>query len=92
MNKGTVTERVTETPSRVSIPLAPELYAEISARAKEHNLSLSRVLVQLLRAGLEAEREKKQRLDEILRRYRECQDPEETERLANEVGAMIFGT
>ena len=54
-------------------------------------MSLNRVVVQLLRVGLEAERQKKQRLEEMLRQYRECVDPQEAERLGNELGAMIFG-
>jgi metal-responsive CopG/Arc/MetJ family transcriptional regulator len=84
-------ERIPKSAMRVSIPLAPDLYAQINERAKEHNLSLSRVLVQLLRAGLQAEHDKKQRLGEMLHRYRECTDPQEAERLGNELGAMIFG-
>jgi hypothetical protein len=52
---------------------------------------MNRTILQLLRVGLEAERQKKQRLEEMLRRYRECADPQEAERLGNELGAMIFG-
>ncbi len=44
--------------SRLSVALAPDIYAEISARAEHHNLSLNRVVIQLLRAGLEAENQK----------------------------------
>jgi hypothetical protein len=54
-------------------------------------MSLSRKIVQLLRAGLEAEQQNKQRLAEMLRRYRECTNPQEAERLGDELGAMIFG-
>ncbi len=75
---------------RVSVALTPEIYSEISARAKQHDMSLNRAMLQLLRAGLEAERQKKQRLEETLREYRECADPREAERLSDELGAMIF--
>lgn len=37
------------------------------------------------------ELDKKRKLGELLRRYRESQDPEETKRLADELGVMIFG-
>lgn len=76
---------------RVSVALPPEIYREISARAEENDLSLNRAILQLVRVGLEAERLKKQRLEEMLRQYRQCTDPHEAERLGNELGAMIFG-
>lgn len=76
---------------RVSVALTPDLYAEVKTRAAQNDLSLNRTILQLIRAGLEAESQKKQRLDEMLHRYRECTDPRETERLGNELGAMIFG-
>jgi len=78
-------------PTQVTIRLTPELSTEISARAKETGLSVNRAVLQLLRAGIESERNKKLRLEDLLRRYRESQDPEETKRLSDELGAMIFG-
>ncbi len=78
-------------PGRISVSLSPELRAEISAKASETGLSLNRTILRLLRAGLEAERQKKERVEEMLHRYRECADPQEAEQLSNELGAMIFG-
>jgi hypothetical protein len=80
-----------EATARVSVALTPELHREISARAEQYDLSLNRAILQLLRAGLDAEREKRKRLEEMLREYRECADPREAERLGDELGAMIFG-
>ncbi len=80
-----------EAKARVSVALTPELHSEISARAAQYDLSLNRAILQLLRAGLDAEREKKQRLEEMLREYRECADPKEAERLGDQLGAMILG-
>jgi hypothetical protein len=80
-----------EAPARVSVSLTPEIYAEISARAEEKDMSLNRIIVQLLRAGLEAEQQKKRNLAEMLRQYRECNNAQEAERLGDELGAMIFG-
>ena len=77
--------------ARISIGLTPEMNAEISNRAKETGMSMNRTIQQLLRAGIDAEHQKKQRLEEMLHRYRECADPKEAERLGNELGAMIFG-
>jgi hypothetical protein len=78
-------------PGRVSVALTPEIYRAISARAEQNDISLNRAIIQLLRTGLEAESRKKQRLEEVLRQYRECSDPRESERLGDELGAMIFG-
>ena len=78
-------------PGRLSVALPAEIYNEISARARQNDISLNRAVIQLLRAGLDAEQKKKQRLEEMLRQYRECTDPQEAERLGDELGAMIFG-
>ena len=80
-----------EEPGRISVGLTRDLHAEISTKAKETGLSMNRTILQLLRTGLEAERQKKQRLEEMLVRYRECADPQEAQRLGDELGAMIFG-
>jgi len=77
--------------ARVSVALTPEMQNEVSVRAKQNGLSLNRAILQLLHAGLEAERQKKQRLEEMLREYRDCGDPREAQRLGDELGAMIFG-
>jgi hypothetical protein len=76
---------------RVSVTLSPEIYREVVARAERNNISLNRTILQLLHSGLEAEQEKKLRLQQTLRRYRDSKDPQEVERLGNELGAMIFG-
>ncbi|MGA8577627.1 MAG: hypothetical protein WB579_03040 [Bryobacteraceae bacterium] len=75
----------------MSVALTSEILNEVSARAEKYSMSLNRTILQLLRTGLEAERQKKQHLEEMLRQYRECADPREAERLGDELGAMIFG-
>lgn len=80
-----------EAPARVSVALTKDIYDELAARAAEKELSLNRTILQVIRAGLEAERQSKERLSEMLRRYRECTDPQEAERLGDDLGAMIFG-
>ena len=44
-----------EAPGRVSVALTSEIYSEICARAEQNDISLNRAILQLLRAGLEAE-------------------------------------
>jgi hypothetical protein len=77
-------------PGRLSVALPPDIYREIIARAGQNDISLNRAVIHLLRVGLEAEQKKKQQLGELLRQYRECTDPQEAERLGDELGAMIF--
>lgn len=77
--------------TQISVRLTPDLQTEISRKAEQAGISMNRAILQLLRAGIESERHKKQRLEEILRRYRECTDPKEAKRLGDELGAMIFG-
>jgi hypothetical protein len=76
---------------RVSVALTPEIRKEILARSAENHMSLNRTILQLLRSGLTAENEKKKRLEEMLRAYRDCKDQQEAERLGDALGAMIFG-
>jgi HicB family len=77
--------------AQISVRLTPDLYAQINARAAETGLSMNRTVLQLLSAGLEAERNKRLHLEEMLRRYRESTDPQETERLGNDLREMISG-
>lgn len=76
---------------QISVRLTPELHNEINTRAQEAGLSMNRIILQLLQSGLDAERSKKQQLESKLRQFRECQDPQEAQRLGDELGAMIFG-
>jgi hypothetical protein len=80
-----------EIPPRVSVSLPVDMYQEITARAAEHDMSLNRTILQLVRSGIEAENQKQQKLAQMLRQSRDCPDQNEAERLANELGAMIFG-
>jgi len=77
--------------AQISVRLTPDLQAAISQRAERAGISMNRAILQLLREGIESERNKKQHLEETLRRYRECTDPQEAQRLGDELGAMIFG-
>jgi hypothetical protein len=86
-----ITATKNEKAKRVSDAQDHEIYSEKNARAEQNDISLNRAMVQLLRAGLEAERRKKQQLEEMLHQYRQCSDPQEAERLGDELGAMIFG-
>lgn len=76
---------------QVSVRLPADLSQQINTRAKELDFSLNRTILQLLRSGLEHEKNKKGLLEEKLRLYREATDQKEIQRLGDELGAMIFG-
>ena len=83
--------RKQSTPSRVSVPVTNEMLHEIEERAHRSGVSRSAYLTRLLQWGLEAEKQKRDQLTQKIRRYRECADPAEAERLGDELGEMIFG-
>ena len=79
------------TPSRVSVPVTNEMLGEIEVRAQRAGISRSTFLTRLVKYGLEAEQQKRDHFAQKIRQYRECADPNEVERLGNEIGEMIFG-
>jgi hypothetical protein len=89
--RATIPAAKKEAPGRLSVALTPEIYGAINARAEQNDISLNRAVLQLLRARIQAESQKKRQLEEMLRQYRECTDPREAERLGDALGAMIFG-
>jgi hypothetical protein len=83
--------QLAEERAQITLRITRAMLVEIEARAKEYQLSVNRTLVQLLQSGIEAERNKKRHLENLLHRYRESKDPQEIQRLGDELGAMIFG-
>jgi len=77
--------------ARVSVPVTREMLNEIDSRASRLSVSRSTLMSRLLQYGLEAEQQKRQHLAQKIRQLRECADPNEAERLGNELGEMIFG-
>jgi len=73
------------------VPVTREVLNEIDSRASRLSVSRSTFMSRLLQYGLEAEQQKRQHLAEKIRQLRECADPNEAERLGNELAEMIFG-
>lgn len=59
--------------------------------AKTRRLSASRMLVELVEEGIEARKQKEKMFLELAERFRSATDPEEVQRLGNEMGRMVFG-
>jgi metal-responsive CopG/Arc/MetJ family transcriptional regulator len=77
--------------ARVSVPVTDEVLREIDDHARRLSVSRSTLMSRLLQYGLEVEQQKRDQLAQKIRQLRECTDPNEAERLGNELGEMIFG-
>ena len=76
---------------RQSVTLPAKTAAQIRSLAKTRRVSSSRMLVELIENGIEAEKRKQQEFFELAERFRETADPEEAKRLGDELGKMVFG-
>ena len=75
---------------RRSVTLPSQVDRQIEAIARKRRLSGNRVLVELVEMGLEARQQKEAVFFELAKRFRDSQDPEETKRLGDELGRMVF--
>jgi hypothetical protein len=76
---------------RRSVTLPTQVDRQIEAIARKRRLSGNRVLVELVEMGLEARQQKEAAFFELAKRFRDSADPEETKRLGQELGRMVFG-
>jgi hypothetical protein len=58
--------------------------------AKTRRLSSSRMLVELIENGIEAEKRKQQEFFGLAEKFRETADPEEAKKLGAKLGRMVF--
>jgi hypothetical protein len=63
----------------------------VRAIARTRKVSANRVLVDLIETGLEAKELEKERFFALARRFKESSDPDESDRLREELALMIFG-
>jgi hypothetical protein len=83
--------RTERKPIRQSISLPAGVAAQIRSMARTRRLSVNRLLVELIEDGLEAQKQKQQQFFELAERFRNETDPEEAERLGDQLGRMVFG-
>lgn len=76
---------------RKSVSLPAHIAAQVRTLAKARRLSANRVLVELIENGMEAEKRKQREFFELAGRFRSAKDPEEAERLGDQLGRMVFG-
>ena len=77
---------------RQSVTLPAKVATQVRSMAKRRRLSANRMLVELVEEGLEAKKQKEKAFFELAERFRAAADPEEVERLGEELGQMVFGT
>ncbi len=76
---------------RQSVSLPAKTASRVRAMAKSRRLSATRMIVELIENGIEAEQRKQQEFLELAERFRNEPDDEEAKRLGDELGRMVFG-
>jgi hypothetical protein len=79
-------------PVRQSISLPANVASQVRSLAKARRLSASRMLLELIENGMEAEKRKQKEFFELAEQFRNATDPEEVKRLADQMGRMVFGS
>jgi hypothetical protein len=76
---------------RQSVSLPVKIAAQVRSLAKSRRLSSNRMLVELIENGIEAEKRKQQEFFELAEKFRNATDQDETKRLGDKLGRMVFG-
>lgn len=76
---------------RQSVSLPKRIAKRVRAIAKMRRTSANRILVDLVETGLEAKEAEKERFFDLARRFRGASDPDEADRLREELARMTFG-
>jgi len=75
---------------RQSVSLPANVAAQVRSMARTRRLSSSRMLVELIENGIEAEKRKQKEFFELAARFRNATDSEEAKRLGDKLGRMVF--
>jgi hypothetical protein len=81
----------TEKSVRQSVSIPARVARRVRALAKDRKTSANRVLVDLIEAGLESKEIEKKRFFALTNKLTESTDPEERQRLKEELARMTFG-
>jgi len=76
---------------RQSVSLPSGVVRRVRAIAKTRKVSANRVIVDLIETGLQAKDSERGRFLALARRFKESSDPEESDRLREELAHLIFG-
>lgn len=81
----------TTRPVRQSVSLPPQIARRVKSLAQRRTVSESRVIAELVAAGLEAREREKERFFELADRLSESPDAAERQRIKDELARMTFG-
>jgi hypothetical protein len=76
---------------RRSVSLPTPIAKQVERMAKSQRLSDNRVLVELIELGIEARKQKEKAFFDLAERFRAASDPQQAERLGDELGRLVFG-
>jgi predicted DNA-binding protein len=76
---------------RQSVSLPARVASRVKSLAKTSGASANRVIVELIETGLEAREQEKRRFFDLADRLARSRDPEEQNRLKEELARMTFG-
>ena len=76
---------------RQSVTLPSSVAVQVRNLAKTRRLSANRILVELIESGMQAEQRKQQEFFALAERFRAAEDPEDVQRLGDQMGRMVFG-
>ena len=76
---------------RRSVTLPRDVAKQVEAISKQRRLSVNRVLVELIEAGIQAQKEKEKAFFDLANRFREANDPKEVRQLGDQLGRFVFG-
>jgi len=82
---------IVEKTIRQSVSLPPRVARRVHALARTRKTSASRVVVDLIEAGLEAQERDKKLFFSLADRLVHCADPEQQKRLKEDLARLTFG-
>jgi hypothetical protein len=79
-------------PVRQSVSLAPRVARRVRALANARRSSASRVIAELVEAGLETQAQERQRFLDLAERFASTKNAREREQLKEELARLTFGS
>jgi hypothetical protein len=76
---------------RRSVTLPPKIARQVETLEKQRDLSDNRVLVELIKQGIEAQKQKEKAFFQLAERFRGASDPEQVKQLGDQLGRFVFG-
>ena len=76
---------------RQSVTLPAKIAKQVRSLAKRRRLSANRMLVELLEDGIELQKQKEKAFFALAERFRAATDPDDIERIGDQLGKMVFG-